>query len=66
MYPSNERKMCHIPREELDRGDYRIRSERSISTGSEEKWTHFKDGSSTWHGGMGGPDMHFDEDGEEC
>jgi hypothetical protein len=66
MYPSNQRRMCNTPREELHESDYTTRIERSPSTGSKERITRFKDGSSIWHGGMGGPDMHFDEYGEEC
>lgn len=65
MYPNRDRKMCHTPREELDRGDYNTRTERSMSTGSEERWTRFKDGTSTWHNCMG-EDLHYDEYGEEC
>jgi len=65
MYPSNQRQMCNTPREELGERDYTTRTERSPSTGSKERVTRFKDGSSIWHSCMG-EDLHYDEFGEEC
>jgi hypothetical protein len=65
MYPSNQRQMCNAPRAELDERDYTTSIERSLSTGSKERVTRFKDGSSIWHSCMS-DDMHYDEHGEEC
>lgn len=57
--------MCNAPRAELDERDYTTSIERSLSTGSKERVTRFKDGSSIWHSCMS-DDMHYDEHGEEC
>lgn len=66
MYSQNKRKMCHCSSEELDDSDYTYTEERSLSTGSVEKWTRFSDGTSKLHGGPMCDDMYFDEYGEEC
>lgn len=66
MYRSSKEKMCYIPIEKLDDSDYRTYTERSMSTGSKEKWTRFSDGTSIYHGGAMAEDTYYDEHGEEC
>lgn len=58
--------MCYIPIEQLDEKDYMTIEERSMSTGSLERFTRFRDGTTIRHCGAMCGDIYYDEYGEEC
>lgn len=58
-------RMCYKDHDELDRNDYTVSEERTLS-GSSVSVTRYADGTSTHH--FGGPcgSANYDENGEEC